>query len=184
LRSQFEHKAGIGQEDLMAILSAIVGIDRSSDDDWFALADEVLASVAFAAVQQNPVSELPAGVNQLPYLGGLRADAGQPVQALQAPDGSGVLYPLPLGPTSIEFLLAPNDVDGQAVATTDELVVVLTDGGVEVTEVEPALLGGLEARVFDIGSGTGPQLLTRSSDTEALWAAPFRGRLWVAEHPQ
>lgn len=167
-----------GDEDPLAV---IVGINREAELDWFNTADDILATLAFGSVGRNPVFET-AGEVELDFLGGIRTELGNPAVVVEEPQGYGAIAQ-PGEPGDTEFLSAPNDTDGNSVETSDDLLALLEDGGVEVAEIEGTEIDGFEARVFEIGSPRGRPMLTRSATTEAQWTPPPRGRMWVVEHP-
>ncbi len=163
-------------------IAVVVMANRATDRGWFDTADEILATLAFGEIAANPIQDAD-GVVELPALGGIRTELAQPAVVIREPAGGVRIAPVGQ-PGDSEFLIAPNDSAGQAVETIDELLAVLETGDVEITELEPTEIDGLEARVLDIGSVTERGLLTRTASTDALWFPPPRGRMWAVEHPE
>ena len=169
-----------GDQDPLAV---VVGVNREADIDWFDTADDFLATLAFDAVGPNPVFEADGSV-ELSFLGGIRTELVEPAIVVEESGGFGSIGPAGQ-PGDAEFLIGPNDRNGNAVETTDDLVTLLQDADVETTEIDPTSIGGLDARVFEIGLGRpGPPLLSRTPATGPAWSAPPRGRVWLVEHPE
>ncbi|MEZ5379555.1 MAG: hypothetical protein R2733_23845 [Acidimicrobiales bacterium] len=163
-------------------LLVMVEIRGEADADWFDTADDVLATVAFDEPQPNPVIEI-QGPTELDLLGGISFVVDQPMVVERGSGGYGTIKEAYL-PGGSELLIAPNDLEGHPIATTDDLVDVLADAKLVVTELDPTVVGGLPARVFDVASSNGPPVVTRSAISASAWLAPPRGRMWVVEHPE
>ena len=82
------------------------------------------------------------------------------------------------------LFIIDRDIEGNPISTIDELIAALTSGSTTATEIEPATLGGFDARVFDIekpaSTPDAPLLLPAGAD-ENGWRAPLAGRIWASE---
>ncbi len=170
-----------GAEDPLAV---IVGINRDSDGDWFATAEELLTSLAFGDIQPNAVIAASPGAIELPYLGGISVELSEEMLVLQNFDGIGRIGPEGW-PGDTEFLLNPLDSDGNAINEPDDLITILADAGAVVTELEPTVIDGIETWVFDVASaGSFPQPVLRLADAnEKGWRPARRGQVWLLDHP-
>ena len=170
-----------GAEDPLAI---IAGINRDSDGDWFTTAEQLLTTLAFGDIQPNAVIAAAPGDVELAYLGGIRAELSEEVVLFQNADRIGRIAP-EVWPGDIEFLTNPLDSDGNTIVEPDDLITILTDAGVVVTELEPVVLDGIDARLFDVaGAGSFPEPVLRLAEAnEKGWRPASRGRLWLLDHP-
>ncbi len=183
LQAGVKYRVWVVDQDGEDPLAIVVGILNESSLDWFDTADEILATLAFGDVGPNPISSTPAGTAELPLLGGMRVELLAETVVVQGFPSFGFI-PLDDEPADTEFVTNPRDLDGNALETADDLVGVLIDGGTNVTEVDSTLVGGIEARVFEVsGSGRAP-LLFRNAEDARGWFAPPLGQLWLLEHPE
>ena len=93
------------------------------------------------------------------------------------------------GVTSIDFASEVRSLDGELFTATDDLLASLNETGIELTEVEPATIGGVEARAFDYRSSDPDSVLFKFSELDLQsvfygWDPGLAGRLWVIEHPE
>lgn len=184
-----------GDEDPLAI---IAGIARDEDAAWFERADAVLDTIAFGDVEPNPVQWLEPGTNQLHALGGVSATLPDNIAELTNVRqrmtnkwaGRGFAFiPITDQPGSVYFIDRPHDIDGNPVASPDEVIDILTAAGGEVTELETTTIDGVEARVFDMTSTDVGAIAFRFSPLDILdpslgWDTPAAGRIWLIEHPE
>ena len=167
-------------QDQQDPLYVIVAVSRDEDVAWFETANQVLATLAFGEPGKNPIEPLSAGANELEFLGGISVDLPTDLNAVYDPAGRLAAD----GQYTTEFLLNPRTFEGEVIENADTLVAHLETTSVAVTEIEPTVIDGLEARVFDIGIPGNPSpTLMFFDDASAGWAAPPRARLWVVEHP-
>ncbi len=166
-----------GSEDPILV---VVGINRATDAAWFDTADRVLATLAFGDVGPNPVLLAMPGSIEMPFLGGIRTELAQEAMVVDDPVGRIALLS---DPADTEFLTNPLDLDGNTLESADQVVTVLAQSNTEVRETEPAVVGGLEARVFELGSSSSPPTLKLTPKAEGGWRPPPRGRMWLIEHP-
>ncbi len=170
-----------GDEDPLAV---IAGVRREADFDWFTAAEGILSTLAFGEVGPNPILDAQPGAVELPFLGGIRIDLAEGSYAIRNPGGFDQIT-LAEWEAVTEFLANPFDGEGKAVEAVAELVTALQTANVEVTEIEPTLIHGLEARVFDIGGSASEQPALRlDPDADGGWRAPTQGRIWVFDHPE
>ncbi len=160
------------------ILAAAAG---DKDAAWFDSAEDLLSTLAFGDVGPNVVTLAPAGRATAPFLGGIAVEL--PGELFIVDDLFGRIGHLTEAGVEAEFITNPRTMDSDLLGTTDELVAHLEANGVVVDELEPTTIGGLDARVFDVGAnGTGP--IIRPREEAGAWAAPPRARLWAVEHPE
>ncbi len=183
-----------GTEDPLAI---VAGIAKDDDAPWFERADAVMDTIAFGDIAPNPVAQLAAGSNSLEALGGVDVDLPDNISELTNGRSRLVrrwtgrlfsLIPITEQPAAIFFAERPHDLDGNPLATTDDVVSELTAGGAEVTELEATTIDGVETRVFDVTSTDVGAILLRYSPLDTNedflgWDAPAAGRIWLIEHP-
>lgn len=169
-----------GQEDPLTVIASF---SRDSHSDWFDVADEILSTLVFGDIGANPVLRRPAGPSELSLFGGIRLEfATEKTVLYETANYVRILHDDV--PADVELLDGPLDLDGNAIHTTDELVAVLRESSIEVTELEPTTVGGFDARVFGIVDGApGPAMLW-SLDDEPGWRPPSQGQLWLIEHPE
>ncbi len=170
-----------GDEDPIAV----VVTNLRSDGEWRELSREMVATIGFGTVGANPVSTISAGIVELEFLDGIRADF--PEEEIAIAD-AGRFGRVRLGDWLAEtaFLARPSNLDGEALETADELAAALEDFSALVGEADPTMIDGFEARVFDIadaGQDTPSRALFVDGETERAWLLPTQGRLWVVEHP-
>lgn len=182
-----------GDEDPLLI---VAGIARDDQAPWFERADAVLDTVAFGEVTTNPVQALAPGSTRLDALGGIEVTLpenlgdltngrsrltrmwnGRGFAAMDITERPGTLY----------FADRPHDMDGNPLASSDEVVTQLTAGGAELTELEATTVDGVDTRVFDVTTAD-PSVLLRFSPLDVVgpmfgWDSPAAGRLWVFDHP-
>jgi len=161
---------------------AIVAGTLDPDGSWFDTAEDVLATIAFGDIGPSPLSGSQAGPIDLKLFDGIQVTlpAGA-VLSQPSTDFGRILF----DPESdIDFLAVPHDTTGTPIESTDDLVTQLTSVGVEVTEVEPSTVDGLDARVFEIAMpGPADASLLRNPGDERGWFTPPLGTTWVIEHP-
>ena len=170
-------------------LVIIVGIQDPSAAAWFERADEVLQTVAFGEIAPNPIFQTRTEPTEIAALGGIEVTFPDERTFGERWRGRGFwVTPFDDFAGQADLVGAPRRVSGEAVAETDELVSVLEEFEVELTEVEPALVGGIDARVFEYTSSNPMTLVLRTSELEGTspdlgWFPGRAGRLWVVEHP-
>lgn len=170
-----------GDEDPLAV---IVGINRDSDADWFTTAEKLLTTLAFGDIRPNPVIAVAPGEVELPYLGGVRTELSEETIVFENGDRIGRVAP-EIWPGDTEFLTNPLDFYGRGFEVPDDLVTAFLNAGIQVTELEPTVIDGIETRVFDVaGAGSFPQPVLRLADSnEKGWRPGPRGRMWLVDHP-
>jgi len=184
------------QEDPIVVM---VAIDDEEETEWFDVADGILATLEFGAVEPNPVRRVPAGSIDLDVFGGISLELREEAVVVEPFDGFARIFPPGIGTDGlqrpglgwggdVEFLTRPLDTEGVEVTTTKRLVKLLEDEAAVVTELESLDVGGFEARMFDIDSGGIPNIVlkVRPDDlvrSEFGWESPRTGNLWVVEHP-
>ena len=163
-------------------LAVIVGINRDSDSDWFTTADTILSTLVFGDVGPNPILGASRGPIELPFLGGIRTELSDGSFATRDP---GNLDKIVLSDWEVHtgFLTTPLDSTGNVLETPDDLVAALEQSDTLVTEIESAVIDGIDARVFDIASTSTQPMLRLTPDDEYGWAPPTRGRMWLIDHP-
>lgn len=174
-----------GEEEPIVVVAAI---DDESLTPWFDEADLILATVKFETTEPSPVLRAAAGPVELDVFGGISIDLPEDVMIVEPFEGFARFIPTDIA-GDVEFLTAPLDTDGIEVTTTDRLLQLLTDQGVDLTELESPTIGGFDARTFEVHSGQFPKiaLKTRIADLarpEFGWESTHRGHLWIVEHPE
>ena len=182
-----------GDESPIAI---VVGVRNESELGWFDNAESILDSLAFGETAPNPIpaegelwtlglpSSVPAGVVELPALGGIRFELAEEQFIFQNKDEH---HFVALGevPADSELLLIDRNGDGDPISTADEAVAELTDSGVELTELESITVAGFPTRVFDLTTESFPDGPTftpvRGELGQTGWSAPTDGRIWLFE---
>ncbi|GEM_PF-1242640 len=176
----------VDQADQDPVL-VVVAIDDHDEAAWFDEADDILASLVFESIEPNPVRRAPAGAVELAVFDGISLDLPEEVVVVEPFDGFARILPQDIG-GDVELLARPLDTDGVEVATTEQLLRLLADEAVEVTEHDAIDVGGFEARSFGLASGPYPNIVlkARTADlarTEFGWETPQVGNLWIVEHP-
>jgi hypothetical protein len=168
-----------GEDPLVAIAS----IEDDSDGEWFDTADDLLSSLMFGNVTPNPVSTTPAGSARLPFLGGIEVELPEDLVVIETFDDFGRI-PFRGEAAETQFLTNPRSADGAAFQTVDQLLDHLGDFGLDITEIAPTAIDGVETRVFDLaGRVTTRALLIRHDDDGTGWVVDGPTRLWLIEHP-
>lgn len=163
-----------------APIAVVVG-NNDPDSDWFETADEVLSTFALDDPAPSPIFSPPAGPVDLAVLGGTTLELETEAVVFQPGSDYAVVY-LEVAPAWTTLVSTPATVDGAAIESTDELIEALRGGGVEVTEIAPTMLGGIDSRVFDI-RGVSFDVIRRGEEDERTFTSPPAGQLWVVEHP-
>ena len=166
-------------EDPIAVIAADL---EGNDLEWQARAREIVGTIGFGPIEPNPVSNVASGVAELASLDGIRIEL--PNEELLVMD-SGRFDRVRFGNWAAEttFAARPSTLDGQVIATADELSDLLSSLSALVDEVEPTTIGGFEARVFDI-EGSAERAFFVDGEAETAWLLPTQGRLWAIEHPE
>lgn len=176
-----------GGEDPIVVTA---GIQTEDDIVWFDRAEELLSTLAFGEVETNPVRRLPAGPTDLPALGGIEIAFAQEQTVFQTWNDRGYLATeFGSSITALGFASAPRSLTGEVFATSDELIATLTDAGIELTEGEVTLVGGIETRTFDYTSTDAREIFFKFSEIEVSaigfgWEPGLAGRLWTIDHPE
>ncbi|MEE9415228.1 MAG: hypothetical protein V3V01_08080 [Acidimicrobiales bacterium] len=178
-----EYRIWVVEQEDQAPLAVIVGIRSETQSEWFDTAQGILSTLAFGDIAPNPILRFPAGPAEVPLLGGIRIEPKADITVTQETGNFGRIL-LEGQPADTEFLTNPVDLDGNILETTEGLVALLVQSNTEVTETEPVTIGGIEARVFDIGGRTSQILLRRNPEDERGWWAPPLGQIWLLEHPE
>ena len=181
-----------GDESPIAI---IVGVGNESQLKWFDTAESILDSLAFGETAPNPIpaegdlwtlglpSSVPAGVVEIPALGGIRFELAEERFIFQNQDEHHFVDLGEVGDS--ELLLIDRNGSGDPISTVDEAVAELTDSGVDVTELEAITVAGFPARVFDITIESFPDRPTfvpvRGEMRQTGWSPPTDGRIWLFE---
>jgi len=177
----------------------IVYIGSPADnDDWEATAEAILETIEFGEPGPNPIdpdggplweagitTDVPAGVQQFPALGGLQLELDEERFVVQEGDNFMVVFDGDVA-GNVEIWVAYSDFDGTPIETTDELVAVLETIETTVTETDPSTHTLGEARSFETASTAagppGPDSLgIFTMDGQIPWFSPPAGRLWVFE---
>lgn len=175
-----------GDEDPLAI---VAGIARDADSAWFERAAAVMDTVGFGDVAPNPVQQLVAGPNQLDVLGGVAVNAPDDLVLIEAWNGRGYAFaPIAGRPARIDFVDRPHDIGGAPLGSVDAVIAELSAAAVELIELDPVTIDGIDARVFDMANDDVGAILLRFSPLDVAedylgWDAPAAGRLWLIEHP-
>ena len=176
-----------GDEDPIFVTVAV----QSEDDiEWFDRAEAVLDTLAFGGTEANPVQRLPSGSSELDALGGVAVSFPDEQVVFQVWNGRPYWKAdFSSGVTSIDFASEVRSLDGELFTATDDLLASLNETGIELTEVEPATIGGVEARAFDYRSSDPDSVLFKFSELDLQsvfygWDPGLAGRLWVIEHPE
>lgn len=182
---------GQGDEAPLLINVAAFNADRI---DWFNTAEEILKTLAFGPIEPNPIgdggpwtqgfnSDVPAGTVELPALGGIRFELANDRFIVQRSSEEWHWITTD-APADTGLFIIDRDIEGNPISTIDELIAAVTSGSTAATEIEPATLGGFDARVFDIekpaSTPDAPLLLPAGAD-ENGWRAPLAGRIWASE---
>ncbi|MEM7285835.1 MAG: hypothetical protein AAF480_05750 [Actinomycetota bacterium] len=183
------------EEDPLLIVSAISSEDQAP---WLDQADAVLETVAFGQIAPNPVQLLSPGPTRLGALGGVQMDvpddfaeltAGLPLFIRPWTGRQFSFMPMTELRGGVYFLDQPHSVEGIPLASPDEVVAELVSNGGNVTEIGPATIDGIDARVFDFTTDRAFDIMLRYSPLDLAdsiwgWDAPAAGRLWVIDHPE
>lgn len=184
-----------GDEDPILVIAAIARDDQA---EWFERADTVLDTVAFGDIAPNPVQPLAPGMTRIKALGGIEVELPDNLSELTngrsrfvdrwAGRGFGDI-PVTFEPGAVFFADRPHDLDGTPLTTADDVAAELTAGGASLTEIAPATIDGVDARVFDVTTADPGAILLRFSTLDLAnpsfgWDAPAAGRIWLIEHPE
>ncbi len=168
------------------------------NDDWEATGEALLETVEFGEPGPNPIdpdagplweqgvtTEVPAGVQQFPALGGLQLELDQERFIVQEGDGLMIVTDGEI-PADVEIWVAYSDFDGVPIETTDGLVAVLEGLDTTVAEVGASTHPLGDARQFDITSPSdgffgpdSPAIFTM--EEQIPWFSPPAARIWVFE---
>ncbi len=172
---------GQGNEDPVAV---IVDIPDDSASTWLDTADEILSTLTFGEIAPNPIVSAPAGTAELPLLGGIRIEFVVDTVVVHEYPNFGAI-PISGEMADTEFITNPLGLDGNAIETTDDLVARLRVEYTQVNEIESTVVGGVEARVFEISGGPNsyPDVYRDPEDWEG-WGPPRLGKMWLIEHPE
>lgn len=176
-----------GDEDPIFVTVAVLGEDNN---EWFDRAEAVLATLAFGETEANPVRQLPAGPSELDALGGVELSFPEEQVAFQLWNGRPFWSTeFNSGNTSIDFAAEVRTLDGELFTASDDLLASLDETSIEMTEVEPVNVGGVEARAFDYTASDPRSLLFTFSELDLQsdfygWEPASAGRLWLIEHPE
>lgn len=176
-----------GDEDPIFIR---VGVQSEDDIEWFDRAEDVLGTLAFGDAEANPVRRLPAGSSELDALGGVELSFPDEQVVFQAWNGRPYWdADFNSGVTSIDFAAEVRSLDGELFTATDALLTSLNETSIELTEVEPVTIGGVEARACDYTSSDPDSVLFKFSELDLQgiffgWDPGLAGRLWMVEHPE
>ena len=176
-----------GDEDPIFVTAAVLS---EADIEWFDRADEILATLAFGETAENPVRRLPAGSSQIGALGGIELSFESDQTVFQAwLDRPYWSTEFSSGISAIDIAGEPRSFDGERLTSTDELIALISEGDIELTEGEPASVDGVAARTFDYTATEPNAILFKNSelDLESAgfgWEPGSAGRLWVIEHPE
>ena len=174
-------------EDPLAI---IVGIQDPADVAWFEQAEDALSTLAFGEVQAAPLYQTTTEPTEIPALGGIEVTFPDERTIGEGWAGRGYLVAVfNEFQSQIDIVDQPRRPDGEVIATADEVVSVLEESVLELTEVEPATVSGVDARVFDYTSADAQAVILTTSELDVLelgvgWQAGVAGRLWVIDHPE
>ena len=181
-----KHRIWVVDQDDQAPMAVIVNIQNVADSNWFDTAEEMLATLAFGDVGPNPMQPTETGLAEATFLGGIRMELGAGLTMNQETDDFGRVLFDPLS-AAMEFLYNPLQFDGEPLETADDVVAVLTERGIGVTEIEPTMVDGIEARVFETdGRATTGEggVMRRYSDDDRGWFPPLIGQIWLIEYPE
>lgn len=173
-----------------APLAIVSAINNDEDSPWFDRADAVMATLAFGDIAPNPVRQLIAGPNQVDVLGGVEFSMPDDRLLIHQWKGRHYAFLQVDLPISVVFADTPHDLDGNPLASSEELVAELTAAGIDVTELDSITIDGVDSRVLDVTSATAGPIAFRYSaldlaDPNILgWEAPAVGRLWLIDHPE
>ena len=176
-----------GNEDPLVIAA---GIDDDADAEWFGRAEQILSTLAFGETAPNPLFATGTDAVNVSTFGGARLTFPRSIAFGELWVDRG-LWVAPLDEdfrSQIDFLNTPLSRDGERIGDLDELISML-DRPLELTEVESANVGGIEARVFDYTVDTDVILLRAHEfdvrDPQTLgWRTGRAGRIWVIDHPE
>ncbi len=185
----------VDQGDQDPVLISAAALDP--DSDWFTTVDEMLASLAFGEVEENPLdgdtapwlvglnSELPAESVDLLALGGISVEL--PEQSFSVQDQTNVeqLFGLSSDGESTIFVTNPLNDDNEP-AAADEIVTLLSTNNDDFVELDSTVVDGIEARVFDLPGSSELGLVLTDAAAEHGWSPPQLGglaRVWLLDHP-
>lgn len=183
-----QYRLWVVDQDEQDPIVVIVAIDDDGDTAFFDRADALLSSLKFESIKPNPVTRPPAGPSELTVFGGISLELPQEVVVIEPYVGFARLMPPGIA-GDVEFLTRPLDVDGAGVMTSQQLVELFEDESIVLTEFVTPDIGGIDARAFEVVSGSNPNVVLKARDADLVrpefgWEPPHRGQLWVIEHPE
>jgi hypothetical protein len=165
-----------------APLAVVVAISDDRDIGWFDTAEDILSTVAFGAVAPNPIVLASAGPVEDPIFGGIRFEFESASAVMPVGEGF-IRVGSDVGPVAIEILVQPTPTPGLAFETADAVTDFLIGYGVDVVEGDVELVGGFEARAFDLQSSRIFTALGINEETTDGWFVPAKAKMWLVEHP-
>ena len=171
-----------GDEDPLIVKVAVAS---EADLDWFESADRLLETLAFGAIESNPILAAAPGSVALPFLGGIRVELPDEVYAVRASGNADEFGRIAMEtwPGSTDLLTNPRDLDGRSIATTAELTSALRARNVAVEDQGLTTIAGLPAAILLLEDPERRPSLSLGADGESTWRTPRRAQLWVVEHP-
>ena len=183
-----------GDEDPIAIVD---GIARGEDAPWYGRSDAVMDTLAFGDIAPNPVQTLVPGLDQLTAFGCVEISVPDNIAELTNGrsrlfhpwNGRGLaVIPITDEPGLIFFSDRPHDLNGDPLATADEVVDEFTEAGAELTELDATTIDGVNARIFDVTTSDVSAIMLRFSPLDVKddflgWDVPAAGRIWLIDHP-
>ena len=175
-----------GEEDPIVVTVGVLG---EEDVAWFGRAEQVLSTLAFGAIDANPVRLLPAGSADLPALGGIEISFLEAQTISQTVKDRGYWSAF-FDSSQLILVDEPRTLTGEVFATSDELIGSLVDAGLELTEGEETTVGGIAATAFDYNTAAlADEILFEGSELDLLvpeagWSPGFAGRILTIEHPE
>jgi len=174
----------IEQDDLepIAVIAATSASDIAQEQEWFAAVERVVSTIELGDARPHPLSLSPAGTVQAEMLGGIQMSLGRPAVIEETVLGFHQLH-FDAQPTGVTFVMNPFDHEGNALEGSADLLDYLNLGA-ELIEADGMLVGGYEARVFDLEGGLASwvQLLS-SPQSEVGLSVPHQSRVWTIDHP-
>lgn len=189
-----------GTEDPI-VVSAAASADNSP---WFDVVDDLLGTLAFGPVAENPVDagfeawrvgrggDMPTGPVVLPEVNGVQVELTDTFWSYQ--DRMGFVSLVRPDAVNLETAFADNLLnDDDTPASIDEVIESILGTHDQAVELEPAIVGGVDARVFDVPGESTPAIVRTNvapfvaNRTEVHgWIGPRLdgfARIWLLDVP-
>ena len=163
-------------------LVIVTGFD-AADSEWLDVAGEIVNTIGFGDLGPNSIRVAEAGTFELDVHDGITLTSDVPFVFNSDWGGSSALAQLSWRVRDVEFLTRPNGIDGNPIASSDNLITYLEEQGFPVTELDGTTVDGVETRVLEVGADRFLDALSRTSDTSVNFAPSPRARWWVTDHP-